>query len=338
MQQEIRYCTTSDGVRLAYSRIGKGTPILRTPHWFAHLDQDLKNIATKHVLLGLAQRHSLVRYDPRGIGLSQRDNNDVSDISFESLVSDLEAVADSAGLDRFILFAMSQGVSPAIAYASRHPERLSHLILYGGFARGLLHRDNPEKGRQSMELGCALIREGWGSEAESHREFFTSQFIPDGTKDDHRALNELQRLACAPAIAEHYFRTHSNYNVVDLLPKITTPTLVMHSRGDLRIPFAMGQEIATGIPRAKFVCLESRNHMLPANDPALREFFNATAGFLGEKPFRGTLPGTAGVTERLEKKAHALEQNWFIKIVIVLAAVTGCFIFGLELWKLWKGH
>ena len=334
MDQQIQYCTTPDGVRLAYSRIGKGTPILRTPHWFAHLDHDVKNQATKHVLLGLAHRHALVRYDPRGVGLSQRD---IKNISFELWLSDLETVVNAAGLDRFILFGLSQGVAPAIAYASRHPERLSHLILYGGFARGLLHRDNPEKGKQAMELGCALIRDGWGNEEESHREFFTSQFIPDGTKEDHHALNELQRVACAPEIAERYFRTHCDYNVADLLATVTTPTLVMHSRGDIRVPFTLGQEIAAGIPGAKFVPLESRNHMLPASDPALRESFNAIADFLGEKRIR-TLPGTAGLTERLEKKAHALEQNWFIKIVIVLAAITGCFIFLLELWKLWKPH
>jgi pimeloyl-ACP methyl ester carboxylesterase len=335
MHQQVQYCTTGDGVRLAYSRIGKGTPLLRTPHWFAHLDHDTKNRATKHVLLGLAHRHTLVRYDPRGVGLSQRD---IKDISFDLWVSDLETVVDSAGLERFILFGLSQGVAPAIVYAARHPERLSHLILYGGFARGLLHRDNPEKGRQAMELGCALIREGWGSEEESHREFFTSQFMPDASKDDHRALNDLQRAACAPEIAERYFRTTSNYNAVDFLAKVATPTLVMHARGDLRVPFSLGQEIAAGIPGAKFVPLESRNHMLPASDPALRESFNAIATFLGEKPLRGALPGTAGLRERLESRAKALEQNWFIKIVIVVAAITGCFIFGLELWKLWKLH
>ena len=287
------------------------------------------------MLLSLAQRHTLVRYDPRGVGLSQRD---INDISFDLWVRDLETVVDSAGLDRFILFGLSQGVAPAIAYASRHPERLSHLILYGGFARGLLHRDNPEKGKQTMELGCALIREGWGSEEEAHREFFTSQFMPDASKEDHRALNDMQRAACAPEIAERYFRTHCDYNVVDLLGKVATPTLVMHSRGDLRVPFSQSQEIAAGIPGAKFVALESRNHMLPAGDPALRESFNAIADFLGEKRIRGPLPGTAGLTERLETKAKRLEQNWFIKIVIVVAAITGCFIFGLELWKLWKLH
>src|SRR5262249_38178217 len=133
MQQEIQYCTAPDGVRLAYSIIGNGTPVVRTPHWFAHLEYDLKAPIYRHQILGLAHRHSLLRYDGRGIGLSQRD---VTDISFERLVGDLESVVDRAGLERFALVGLSQGGAVAAAYASRHPERLTHLIIYGGFARG----------------------------------------------------------------------------------------------------------------------------------------------------------------------------------------------------------
>lgn len=334
MDQQIQYCTTPDGVRLAYSTIGKGTPIVRTSHWFAHLEHDLKSPVTRHILLGLTHHHSLLRYDARGIGLSQRD---VADISFQRWVADLETVVDRAGLDRFILLGLSQGAAQAIAYAARHPERVTHLIIFGGFARGALHRDTPEKHRQTLDLSRTLVREGWGSDQESYRQFFTSQFIPDGTTELHHSLNEMQRIAATPEMAERFMVENANTNVVDLLPTIKMPTLVLHTRGDIRQPLALGQEIAAAIPGAKFVPLESRNHLLTADEPANRVMFDAIADFLGEKRIR-TLPGTAGLTARLEKRAKALEQNWLIKIVIVIAAITGCFIFGLELWKLWKLH
>jgi pimeloyl-ACP methyl ester carboxylesterase len=157
MHQEIQYCTTSDGVRLAYCKIGKGTPVVRTPHWFAHLEYDLKGPIYRHQILGLAHHHSLLRYDGRGLGLSQRD---VAEISFERSVEDLETVVDRAGLERFILIGLSQGGAVVVAYASRHPERVTHLIIYGGFARGVLYRDEPEKQKSTLELQRALIREG----------------------------------------------------------------------------------------------------------------------------------------------------------------------------------
>ena len=151
MHQHIQYCTTRDGVRLAYSIIGTGSPMVRTPHWFSHLEYDLESPVFRHVLVGRAQQHSFLRYDARGIGLSQRDN---VEISFDKWASDLEAIVDCAKLDRFILLGLSQGAAQAVAYAARHPERLTHLILYGGFTRGLLRRENVEKAER--RLGTCL--------------------------------------------------------------------------------------------------------------------------------------------------------------------------------------
>jgi pimeloyl-ACP methyl ester carboxylesterase len=287
MHQEVQYCTTPDGVRLAYSRIGKGTPIVRIPHWFAQLEHDLKGPIYRHQILGLAHCHTLLRYDGRGLGLSQRD---IREISFDRLVEDLETVVNHAGLERFILTGLSQGGAVAIAYASRHPERLTHLIIYGAFARGLLHRENPEKQRQMLELSRALIREGWGSGQDSYREFFTSQFIPNATMEHHRWLNEVQRISATPDVAERLLCLNADINVVDLLPKVRVPTLVMHSRDESRVPFSLGQEIAAGIPGAKFVPLESRNHIILADEPANRQFFDAIAAFVGDRPIRGPLP------------------------------------------------
>jgi pimeloyl-ACP methyl ester carboxylesterase len=331
MHQEIQYCTTSDGVRLAFSVIGKGTPIVRMPHWFAQLEYDLKGPIYRHQILGLAHRHSLLRYDGRGLGLSQRE---VKEISFNRLVEDLETVVNHAGLERFILIGLSQGGAVAIAYASRHPERLTHLILYGAFARGLLHRENPEKQRQTLELSRALVREGWGSDQDSHREFFTSQFIPDGTMEHHRWLNEVQRIAAAPEVAERILCLNADTDVVNLLPKVRVPTLVMHTRGDLRVPFSQGQEVAAGIPGAKFVPLESRNHIILADEPANRQLFDAISSFLGDRPIRGPLPGTATFKERAQRSVIAIERSWLIKGVAILAALTGAVISLLQLWHL----
>ena len=335
MQQHIQYCTAPDGVRLAYTIIGSGQKLVRTPHWFSHLEHDLESPVTRHTIRALALRHTVLRYDARGIGMSQRDGIDVS---FDKFVQDLETVVDSAKFDRFILFGLSQGCAQAIAYAARHPERVSHLILYGGFARGTLRRDDTEKAQQAIDLARGLVRAGWGTHEESHRQFFTSQFIPDGTTDDYHSLNEMQRVATSPEIAEKFLVTNANVDVSDLLAQITTPTLVLHAAGDTRVPCVQGQEMAARIAGAKFVSLESRNHLILADEPAHRMMADAIADFLGEKRIRGPLPGTKTLGQRLEGAMGRLERNWFIKFVLIFAAITGCLIFFAEIWKAWHGH
>ena len=289
MHQEIQYCTASDGVRLAYSIIGKGKPIVRTPHWFAHLEYDLKGPIFRHQILGLSHHHSLLRYDARGMGLSQRD---VTDMSFDRQVEDLETVVDSAGLERFVLVGLSQGGAVAIAYASRHPERLTHLIIYGAFARGLLHRDNLEKQKQMLELSRALVREGWGSDQVSYREFFTSQFIPAGAIEHHRWLNDVQRIAATPDVAEQVLCTSAGINVVDLLPTVRVPTLVMHSRGDRashsvwdrRLPPAFRARNSSRWKAGTTSSLPTSRLIASSSMPPPRR---------GVRRIRGTLPGTA---------------------------------------------
>jgi pimeloyl-ACP methyl ester carboxylesterase len=334
MHQEIQYCTTSDGVRLAYSIIGKGTPIVRTPHWFAHLESDMEGPIYRHQLLGLAHHHSLLRYDGRGVGLSQRD---IAEISFDRTVEDLETVVDRAGLQRFILVGLSQGAGLAIAYAVRHPGRLSHLIICGGYARGELHRENPEKQREKLELTRSLIRQGWGSDQDSYREFFTSAFIPDGSIEHYRWLNRSQRIAATAEVAERILDMNAGIDVTGLLPKVRVPTLVLHSRADQRVPFGLGQEIAAGIPGAKFVPLETRNHIVLSDEPANRQLFNAITVFLGDPPIRGALPGTATLKERVEKKVGALERNWVMKVVVIVASITGVILFIEEVWRALRG-
>jgi pimeloyl-ACP methyl ester carboxylesterase len=335
MQQEIKYCMTPDGVRLAYALMGQGSPpIVRTSHWFAHLEHDLESPVFRHFLLGLAHRHRLVRYDARGIGLSQRAD---VDISFEKFVQDLGVVVDAASLDKFILFGLSQGGAQAIAYAARHPERVSHLVLFGSYARGAYHRpEELDQEKQRIELHCALIRSGWGGQEESHRQFFTSQFIPEASRDLQHSLNELQRVAATAEMAERFLRVTAEVNVKDDLARIQCPTLVLHAVRDQRVPFAMGQEVAAGISNAKLVPLDTGNHLIMPGEPAHRVMLDAIADFLGDSRVRH-LPGATRLSERLEHKAKALEQHWSIKFVLVFAAITGCLIFFWEAWKIVRG-
>jgi pimeloyl-ACP methyl ester carboxylesterase len=287
MDQQIQYCTSADGVQLAYSTIGKGTPIVRASHWLTHLEYDLKSPVSGLMFLDLAHRHSYVRYDARGTGLSQRD---VEDISFERWVSDLECVVDTLSLERFALLGVSQGAPISIQYAVRHPERVSHLIIFAGFARGILHTGTLEKQKRSLELSRALIRNGWGSSQEAYRRQITSRLSPAGTVEQHHSFNELERISATPEMAERFVCEIANINVVDQLPKVKAPTLVLHCRNDPLVPFQFGQEIAAHIPGAKLVPLEGKNHIILADEPAQRGFFDAVVSFLGDPPVEGPLP------------------------------------------------
>lgn len=330
MQQHIQYCTAPDGVRLAYSIIGHGPKLVRTPHWFSHVEHDLDSPVMRHTILALAHHHTVLRYDARGIGMSQREG---IEITFDRLVQDLETVVDSAKFERFILFGLSQGCAQAIAYAARHPDRVSHLILYGGFARGMLRRDNAEKQKEAFELARGLVLAGWGSHEESHRQFFTSQFIPDGTIDDYHSLNEMQRVATTPEIAAQFLLINANVDVMDLLPRVKVPTLVMHATRETRVPCALGQEIAAGIAGAKFVPLDSRNHLILADEPAHRAMADAIANFLGEKRIRGPLPGTATRGQRVEAAVGAIQRNWLLKLVVIAGTLVSA---ALAFWELWR--
>jgi pimeloyl-ACP methyl ester carboxylesterase len=330
MQQHIQYCTASDGVRLAYSIIGRGSPIVRTPHWFSHLEHDLESPVFSPLLVGCVRQHSLLRYDARGIGLSQRDD---VEISFDKWVSDLEAIVDHAKLDRFVLLGLSQGAAQAIAYASRHPERVTHLIICGGFTRGLLHRENPEKQKEKFELSCALVRNGWGSDDESYRQFFTSQFIPNASKELQHQLNEMQRLAATPQMAERFVRAIADIDVASELRRIKTPTLVLHSTGDLRAPYSFAQEIAAGISGARLVPLDSRNHIVLADEPAYRVMSDAITDFLGDKRMRGPLSGAAPFFQRLDAAVGSLQRNWLVKLVVIAGTLVSA---GLAFFQLWR--
>ena len=224
-----------------------------------------KSPALRHLFLSLARDFTLLRYDARGNGMSDWD---VDQLSLDAWVTDIETVVNAAGLDRFPLFAMSQGCAISVAFAVRHPERVSHLILYGGFARGAYIRAKNELELQKAKALASLIRTGWGDDSPAYRQLFSSLFMPGATHEQLEKFAELQRVTTTPECAYRYFETTRSLDLTDLLPKVRAPTLVMHVRGDQVQPFDGGRELAAGIPGARFVALQGRNHMLLPQDPA----------------------------------------------------------------------
>jgi pimeloyl-ACP methyl ester carboxylesterase len=207
-------------------------------------------------------------------------DREVPEVSFEDFVDDLEAVVDAAGIDRFALLGISQGCAVSIAYAVRHPDRVSHLILFGGYAVGWKKRARTEAEKEAGEAMLTLMRIGWGQENPAFRQMFTSQFIPGATKEQADWFNELQRISSSPADAVRNFLANGEVDVTSLLSQVKVPTLVMHSRQEARVPFEAGRRMAAGIPGARFVPLESRNHLILENEPAFARFLEEIGSFL----------------------------------------------------------
>ena len=265
LDQEIRFCTTEDGHRLAYATIGEGPPLVRAAHWITHLDYDWHSPVWRHWLEGLAQGRTLVRYDERGCGLS---DHDVEEWSLEAFVHDLETVVDVLDLERFPLLGLSQGGPVAMTYIDRHPERVSHLILVGSYAQGRVRRARSDEERREAEVQIELARLGWGRDDPTFRRFFTSSFIPDAPAELWEAFAELLRRTTSAENAARMIETWSNVDVVDVARRLDLPTLILHARGDLRAPFEAALELGTLIPGSRVVPLDSANHLLRADEPA----------------------------------------------------------------------
>jgi pimeloyl-ACP methyl ester carboxylesterase len=277
MEQEIRFCTAGDGVRIAWSTVGEGPPLVKAANWLNHLEFDWQSPIWRHWFAELARDHRLIRYDERGNGLSDWD---VAELSFEAFVADLESVVDAAGLERFVLLGISQGCAVSVAYAVRHPERVSHLVLYGGYARGWKGRGTPgDKDRRRAMQTLAL--EGWGQDNPAYRQLFTSIYVPGATREEMDWFNDLQRVSTSPANAVRLMNVLGGIDVSSLLSRVTTPTLVLHARDDAAIPHAEGRTLAAGIPGARLVTLDSRNHVLLGHEPAFARFLDEVRGFLG---------------------------------------------------------
>jgi pimeloyl-ACP methyl ester carboxylesterase len=272
-EQEIHFCVTSDGVQLAFVRTGGGPPLVKCGNWMTHLEFDFESPIWRHLYRELSRDHTLIRYDARGNGLSDRE---VDDVSFETFVGDLETVVDAAGLERFALLGISQGCAVSVGYAVRHPERVTRLILYGGYAVGGAKRARSAAEKEQGAAMLTLMRHGCGQKNPAFRQLFTSQFIPGGTKEQADWFNELQRISTSPKDAVRNLIANDDTDVSAFLSQVTVPTLVMHAREDARVPFEQGRRI----PGARFVPLPSRNHLILENEPAFPRFLQELRTFL----------------------------------------------------------
>ncbi len=309
MNQQIRFCKSFDGTRLAYAMTGEGPPLVRAPHWLTHLEYEWQSPIWKPWIESLSRAHRLLRLDERGCGLSDRD---VANISFEAWVGDLEAVASAAGLERFTLLGHSQGGAIVVEYAVRHPERVTQLVLLGNYARGSMKRDPSPQRVEELQAQLKLVEIGWGQDDPSYRQMFSTQFIPNGTLEQLNSMSELQRRSATPECAVRIIRSVFSLDVRESASRVKCPTLVLHARGDRRVPFEQGRLFAGLIPEARLVPLESENHILLPQEPAFRQFFEELEDFvprLAGAGKGGAFPQlTAREAEVLERIAQGLDN------------------------------
>jgi pimeloyl-ACP methyl ester carboxylesterase/DNA-binding CsgD family transcriptional regulator len=279
VEHRVSFITSFDETRIALAIAGNGPPLVKVANYMSHVGYDWDSPVWVHWLEELTRDHTLIYYDERGSGLSDWN---AEDISFEAWVHDLEAVVDSTGLRRFPLFAMSQAGAVAVAYAARHPDKVSRLIVHGAYARGWLKRDLTEEQIEEEQLMISLMRVGWGRENPAFRQVFAMQLFPDATTEQLRALEEQMRISVSPKNAVRMESEMHRIDVRDLAPQITVPTLVLHSREDEAVPFEEGRLLASLIPEAQFVALESKNHLLTEQEAAWPKFVAAVRSFLSE--------------------------------------------------------
>jgi len=277
--QEVTFCRTGEGINLALATVGVGAPLIKVANWLTHIEYDWESPIWSPLLQHLAERCRLVRYDGRGNGLADRD---VADISFDAFVRDLEAVVEATGVDRATILGISQGAAVAIAYAVLHPERVSKLILYGGYAQSRNKRGSAAEVEMARAF-LAILRHGWGDERSAFMKAFSSVFFPNGSPQQIKWLVDLQRITTSPENAARIRNACDDIDVVDLLPKVQAPTLVIHCRHDNVAPVEQGRLMARSIPHAKFVTLDSDNHVVLAGEPAWPRLVGEIDAFLNDE-------------------------------------------------------
>ncbi|HEX5733830.1 MAG TPA: alpha/beta fold hydrolase [Blastocatellia bacterium] len=301
--QRIRYLRTEDGVQLAWAEAGTGPVLIKAANWMTHLDYEWESPVWRHWIRFFTDHFRFVRHDERGCGMTDWN---VGDLSFERWVEDLEAVVEAADpQEPFALLGISQGAATCVAYAVRHPERVSQLVLYGGYARGTFRRGDPDKERLYRAL-IDMTRLGWGKDNPAFRQVFTSRFIPGGTDEQIGWFNDLCRKTTSPEIAARLLESRAAIDVMELLGQVRTPTLVLHSRDDDVIPITEGRILAAGISGAQFIELDSKNHVLLEREPAWDRFRDEVLEFMGLKgSSRGEDPAFASLSPR-EREVLAL--------------------------------
>ncbi|MEY8838629.1 alpha/beta fold hydrolase, partial [Cribrihabitans sp. XS_ASV171] len=276
--QQVAFCTSADGTHIAWASVGEGPAILRAPHWMNHIEYELQSAFKGPFLSRLASRHRLVRFDQRCNGLSDWE---VERVSEEAMIEDMEAVVAASGLDRFALLGLSQGAAYCLRYAARHPERVSCIVLMGGFLRGRARQPDPES-HKIYETAKVMIREGWGSPSPLYRTFFTASFLPDAPRAVQDRFDEVQRVSVSPENALRLHELRSGIDVTDIAAQVATPVLVLHAAGDRIAPLEEGRRIARTLPNARFAELPGNNHMVLEGTPAFDRFFELAEPFIRE--------------------------------------------------------
>ncbi len=273
--QEIRYCQLENGLRLAWSSAGSGYPLIRSLGWFTHLEMEWDSPVSSAFCQKLASRFNLIRYDGRGMGLSDRD---VTEFSVNTRLEDLEAVVEASGVEKFALLGMSEGGTTAIRYAAKHPDRVSHLIIWGSYLVTPDLDDVPQ-----MEPIARLVPKHWGTESSAFHQMFTATFLPDGNAADNKLFNELQRNSASPETAAAFLMSMLEVDIRDVVGDVKVPALVVHRKGDLAIPVKYGKEFAAALPDSKLVLLEGRNHWIVTEDEGIDYVIGLIEEFVGDE-------------------------------------------------------
>jgi pimeloyl-ACP methyl ester carboxylesterase/DNA-binding CsgD family transcriptional regulator len=301
LKHETRFCTAPDGTGLAYAIDGEGPPLVKAANWLTHLDYDRQSPVWRHWVRELSRGRTLIRYDERGCGLSDRQL--AATPTLDTYVGDLAAVVDAAQLERFALLGLSGGGPTAIEYTARNPERVSHLILYGSYARGRYRRgaDEAEESRLMIEL----MRVGWGGVVPAFRQVFTSTYIPSAGEQQKRWYDEMQQASSTGEVAALLWRSRTDTDISDTARRITQPALVVHAQHDRAVPYEEGRRLASLLPNARFVSLETDNHILQEGEPAWEVFLSQVRAFLGDDE-RPPIP-PADLSELSEREREVLE-------------------------------
>ncbi len=299
LRQELRFTHVASGAAIAWARSGQGPPLLRTGHWMTHVEFDAVSAIFRPWLERLGRSLTVLRYDERGCGLSGADT---TPLGLEAAVEEISVVMDAAGLERAALLGISGGAAPAIAYAARHPQRVSQLVLLGSYSHGLWHRQPTPEQRAYVQAQIRLMELGWGVRNAPVQQFITASMIPDGTPEQVAALNEQQRRSCNGVRAAAFLQSRLGLDVRAEIGQVRCPTLVLHAQGDAAVSVEHGREVAAAIPGARFESLATRNHVPLAGEPAFEHFCDAVTAFVDPV----AIPHDGGAFTSRERKLLAL--------------------------------